>query len=52
MTVTGSGFGDEVEVTIGGNDCDVIASDYTEITCVAPSGVSNINVFLLGGSLN
>ena len=40
VTITGTGFGDDVAVTIGGEDCAVLTVEYTEVTCRAPSDVS------------
>lgn len=38
LTLSGSGFGTSgAEVTIGGNECDILSQDDSEIVCTIPA---------------
>ena len=45
LTVSGSGFGDGVTVTVDGNECKIKTVAYNDIICVTPLGVSNQPIF-------
>ncbi len=39
LTIRGSGFSDQIRVTVGGNDCQIVSSNYSNIDCLAPASV-------------
>lgn len=39
ITISGSGFGNSVTVTVDGNACSLISTSYDEIVCSTPAGV-------------
>ncbi len=39
LTVTGAGFSDDIQVTIGSHQCDVITANYSNIECFTPAQV-------------
>ena len=38
LTLTGKNFGIEGDVIVGGNSCEIISWDHTEIVCATPAG--------------
>ena len=42
LTISGTGFGPEVTVTVDSSECELIFTNYSTIICITPAKVTKI----------